>query len=246
VPLDFLKRRGDESRSHAAPAPAPLPEDFEAEDHELKLTYRAKTSQGVSMAAGPNAMQELPNMLVGLTAASIEVIEPLAFEFAEAAPAIHRSDQAMQWINANHHRSPMARHALVVLESVHAVDPAFETVALSLLSGEVDTSGYPEFDAIVGGVAAHWDEASGDMVVRGVVGWGGRGVRGDTDRTAQKILAGLLANMLASQHAVGFTPVGRPAPSARSGGLVCGNCGFASAHERAFYCPRCGMRMVRG
>ncbi|CAN5735576.1 hypothetical protein BH20CHL5_BH20CHL5_06530 [soil metagenome] len=26
----------------------------------------------------------------------------------------------------------------------------------------------------------------------------------------------------------------------------CAHCGFASAHERAFYCPRCGMRMVRG
>ena len=246
VPLDLLKRRGDKSPSDAAVAPAPLPEDLEAEEHELKLTYRAKTSQGVRMAAGPNALQELPNILLGLTHSAIEVVEPLALEFAEAAPAIQKPHQAMQWINANHDRSPVVRHALVVLESVDALDPAFETVALTLLSGEVDTSGYPEYDAVVGGVAAHWDERSGDMVVRGVVGWGGRGVRGGTDRAAQRILAGLLANVLASRHAVGFTPVERPVPSGGSGGLVCAHCGFASAHERAFYCPRCGMRMVRG
>jgi hypothetical protein len=53
-------------------------------------------------------------------------------------------------------------------------------------------------------------------------------------------------NVLASQHAVGFTPVERPMPSGERGGLVCAHCGFASAHERASYCPKSGMRMVRG
>ena len=28
--------------------------------------------------------------------------------------------------------------------------------------------------------------------------------------------------------------------------VVCPHCGFASAHERAFYCPKCGMRLLRG
>ena len=198
------------------------------------------------MSAGPKALQELPNMLAGLARTDVEVIEPLPQDLAEAAPAIQRPSEAMQWINANHDRSPVGRHALVVLESVDAVDPAFETIAIALLSGEVDTSGYPAYDALIGGVTSHWDEGTGDMIVRGVVGWGGRGVRGDTDRAAQKMLASLLANVLASQHAVGFTPVDRPVPSAGAGGLVCGHCGFASAHERAFYCPKCGMRMLRG
>ncbi len=110
MPLDFPKRRGDKSQASADSAAALLLEDVEAEEHELKLTYRAKTSQGLRMAAGPNALDELPNML----------------------------------------------------------------------RGEIDTSGYPEYDAIVGGVAFHWDEASGDMVVRGVVGRGAgmRMVRG--------------------------------------------------------------------
>ena len=91
----------------------------------------------------------------------------------------------MQWLNAHHELSPITRHALVVLESIDAVDLAFDTFVCALLDGETDTSGYPEYNAIVGGVASHWDEATGDMIVRGVVGWGGRGVRGDTDRIAQ-------------------------------------------------------------
>jgi hypothetical protein len=223
-----------------------VPEEIEAEDHELKLTYRAKSSRGVRMQAGPNALRELPNMLVGYARSGIEVIEPLDVEFQGAAPTIHRPSEAMQWINAHHDRSPIARHALVVLESVDAIDMAFETFASSLLHGEPDTSGYPQFDAIVGGVASHWDEATGDMIVRAVVGWGGRGVRGDTDRQAQRILANLLANVLASQGAVGFSPVDRPMPAGGAGGLVCPHCGFASAHDRAFYCPKCGMRMLRG
>ncbi|MBA2571363.1 MAG: hypothetical protein H0V04_09310 [Chloroflexi bacterium] len=220
MPLDFLKRRGDKPQAETT-VPQLLPEEVEAEEHEVKLTYRAKSSQGVRMAAGPNALAELPNMLAGVARTPVETIEPLSLDFSEAAPVMQRPSEALQWINANHDRSPIARHALVVLESVDAVDPAFETIA-------------------------RWDEATGDMIVRGVVGWGGRGVRGDTDRTAQKILASLLANVLASQHAVGPTPVERPVPGARHGGLVCAHCGFASAHERAFYCPKCGMRMLRG
>ena len=84
------------------------------------------------------------------------------------------------------------------------LDLAFDTFVVSLLDGETDTSGYPEYNAIVGGVASHWDEATGDMIVRALVGWGGKGVRGDTDRTATKILSGLLTNVLASQYAVGL------------------------------------------
>lgn len=245
MPLEFLRRRGEKTPTERA-VPAHVSEDIEAEDHELKLTYRAKTSHGVRMTAGPNAMAELPQILAGMAKSNVEVVDPLVQEFADAAPMILKASQAQQWIDANQDRSPVARHALVILESVDAVDPAFETLALTLLAGETDTSGYPEFDAIVGGVASHWDEVSGDIVVRAVVGWGGKGVRGDTDRSAQRIMAGLLANVLASQYAVGLTPVERPMPRSGQGGLVCAHCGFASAHERAFYCPKCGMRMLRG
>jgi len=251
VPLEFLKRRSSQQQAPAPVAPPPtlstaLPEEIVAQEHLLKLYYAGKSSEGVRMKAGPNAMAELPSMLVGLARSEIEVVEPLPIEFSQATPTIARPSEAMQWLNAHHVHSPITRHALVVLESIDAVDLAFDTFVCSLLDGEVDTAGYPEYNAIVGGVASHWDEATGDMICRAVVGWGGRGVRGDTDRLGAKLLAGILTNVLASQFALGLTTIERPVPAAGRGGLVCAHCGFASAHDRAFYCPKCGMRLLRG
>jgi len=251
VPLEFLKRRGSADASSASSAGTPvssviLPEEVVAQEHQLKLYYAGKSSDGVRLKAGPAAIAELPTMLTGLARSEIEVVEPLPIEFSQATPTIVSPSEAMQWLNAHHIHSPITRHALFVLESLDAVDLAFDTFVCTLLDGEVDTSGYPEYNAIVGGVAAHWDEATGDMICRAVVGWGGKGVRGDTDRIGAKMLGGILSNILASQHALGLTSIERPVPAARRGGLVCAHCGFASGHERAFYCPKCGMRMLRG
>jgi hypothetical protein len=244
VPLEFLKRKG---RDEPAPAePAGAPQEVAAQDYVLKLYYAGKTSDAVRLQAGPRALAELPSMLAGLAQAEIEVVEPLPIEFSGASPTIVRPSEAMQWINAHHGLSPIGRHAIYVLELLDAIDLAFDTVVISLLDGETDTSGYPEYSAIVGGVASHWDEASGDMVVRAVLGWGGRGARGDTDRIAGKLLAGIFSNVVANHYALGVTPVERPVPAAGRGGLVCAHCSFASGHERAFYCPKCGMRLVRG
>ena len=251
MPLDFLKRKNATEAAASAATPAPMasavmPEEVVAQEYQLELYYAGKTSEGVRMRAGQQAMTDLPSMLVGLAKAEIEVVEPLPIEFSQATPTIARPSEAMQWLNAHHVHSPITRHALVVLESIDAIDLAFDTFVCSLLDGEVDTSGYPEYNAVLGGVAAHWDEATGDMIVRAVVGWGGRGVRGDTDRIGAKLLAGILTNVLANQYAMGLTAVERPMPAAGRGGLVCAHCGFASAHERAFYCPKCGMRLLRG
>jgi len=245
VPLDFLKRRGrDDDR--LVPTPAAIPEETAAQEYLLKLYYAGKSSEGVRLKAGPHAMAELSAMLVGLVSSEIEVIDPLPIEFGQASPQIVRSSEAMQWVNAHHGHSPIGRHAIYVLELIDAIDLAFDTVACALLDGEIDTSGFPEYNAVVGGVASHWDEATGDMLVRAVVGWGGRGVRGDTDRIGARILGGLFQNILASQYAMEVVPLDRPMPAAGRGGLVCAHCGFASAHDRAFYCPKCGMRLLRG
>jgi len=250
VPLEFLKRRGDGAKQAQPPpkaAPPPgMPEEVVAQDFQLKLYYAGKSSEGVRMRTNAGAMTELPEMLVGITRNDVEVVEPLPMEFAHAVPQIVRPSEAMQWLNAHHELGPVTRHALVVLESVDAIDMAFDTFVCTLLDGETDTSGYPEYAAIVGGVAAHWDEATGDMIVRGVVGWGGRGVRGDTDRVGQRILSSILSNILANRNAMGLAGIDRPVPAAGRGGLVCAHCGFASGHERAFYCPKCGMRLLRG
>jgi len=102
----------------------------------------------------------------------------------------------MQWLNAHHVHAPVTRHALVVLETIDAIDLAFDTFVCSLLEGETDTTGYPQYNAIVGGVASHWDEATGDMIVRAVVGWGGRGVRGDSTATGHGCWRGFSATSL--------------------------------------------------
>ena len=130
----------------AQPSPAPvvgLPEEVVAQDYQLKLYYAGKSSEGVRMKAGPRALAELPSMLAGIARSDVEVVEPLPLEFAQAVPQIVRPSEAMQWLNAHHQLSPITRHALVVLESIDAVDLAFDTFACALLDGETDTSGYP-------------------------------------------------------------------------------------------------------
>jgi hypothetical protein len=255
VPLEFLKRKGSaDAPAETVATPAPkqsasslaMPEEVVAQEYLLKLYYAGKSSEGVRMKTGPTALSELPSMLAGLALTEVEVVEPLPIEFSQATPAIARPSEAMQWLNAHHVHSPITRHALVVLESIDAVDLAFDTFVCTMLDGEVDTSGYPEYNAVIGGVAAHWDEATGDLICRAVVGWGGKGVRGDTDRIGAKLLSGILTNILANRYATGMTSIERPVPAAGRGGLVCAHCGFASAHERAFYCPKCGMRLLRG
>ena len=106
---------------------------------------------------------------------------------------------------------PIARHGLYVLEMTDALDMTVDTFSAGLLHGDTDTSGYPDYNAIVGGLASHWDELSGELIVRAVVGWGGKGLRGDTERIGQKLLSSLYQQVLAS----GYTPrrggVGAPA-----------------------------------
>jgi hypothetical protein len=253
VPLEFLRRRGGEraadSAEPAARTPStrtvPLPEEVVAQDHQLRLTFAGKTSEGVRWRGGPQVMAQLPSMIGPLALSPVEVVEARDPELGRASPSIVRAEEAGQWLQAHRAQSAITRHALYVLESLDAIDPAFDTFACALLDGDLDNAGYPEYAAIVGGVAAHWDESTGDLIVRGVVGWGGHGARGDTDRTATRILSSLLANILESGSSLGLTSVDRPSPATASSGVTCGHCGF-NAVGRAVFCPKCGMRLLHG
>jgi hypothetical protein len=236
------KGKGDQASSNLPPPP-----EISSHEFALKLSYAAKSSEGVRLKTGPGLAERLHSMLVGYVQGETELVEPLPVELGQASPFIAQLPGSAQWLQYNHKRSPVTRHALVVLESVDAVDPVYETLVCGLLSGETDTAGYPEYNAIVGGVASHFDEITGDLIVRAVVGWGGKGVRGDTDRNAAGILAGLFNNVAGDTHAIGTVTSDRPAPSSGhvGGGVACQHCGFSSGLERAFYCPKCGMRMLR-
>ncbi len=257
MPLEFLRRKNAKPASAATPAakqPAmasygratPLPEEAVAQEHQLRLSYAGKTSEGVRLRGGPEAMAALPDMVGVLAKSPIEVVEPRDPELGHAAPSIARAGEASQWLQAHGQNSPITRHALFVLESMDAIDPAFDTFVCALLDGDLDLAGYPEYNAIVGGVAAHWDESTGDLIVRGLVAWGGRGTRGDTDRTANRILAAILGNILESSGSLGVTALDRPVLGTGSSGVTCGHCGFTVAHGRAVFCPKCGMRLLRG
>ena len=142
--------------------------------------------------------------------------------------------------------APITRHALYILESLDAIDPAYDTFAVALLDGSVDTSGLPEYAAVIGGVAAHWDESTGDLIVRAVVGWGGKGARGDTDRIASRLVGRILANILESGESLGLTALERPSAAPGGASVTCQHCGYPAVNPRAVYCPKCGMRMLHG
>jgi hypothetical protein len=251
VPLEFLRRKGSGTPSPkpAVPepvVPAPLPEEAVAQEHQLRLTFGAKTSSGVRMPGGPHVLAALPRMLAGVAITDVEVVEARDTTLGSASPAIIRTEEATEWLRAHGGLSPITRHGLYVLESMDAIDPAYDTFACALLDGEVDPAGYPEYASIVGGVAAHWDEGTGDLVVRAVVGWGGRGTRGDTDRIASKLLGRLLGNIMESGQSIGIT-LDRPGMgggiAGAGDGVTCPHCAYPNVHPRAAFCPKCGMRM---
>ncbi len=248
--FDFLRRKKDQPvvgpRSLGLPDPGILTEEPPAEDYELKLTYRARSSKGVRFAPGEGSVSALPRMLQDFAKSPIELIEPLDPQFADANPAVMRTIEASQWLNAHHHRSPVTRHGLMVLETLDAIDPAFESIAICLLDGEVDSGGYPDYNGIVGAVASYWDEVTGDQMVRGVVGWGGKGVRGDTERNATRSLSGILVAIVGSRGAAELVDLERPLPADSGTGLICPHCQYAQVGKSAFFCPKCGMRLLRG
>jgi hypothetical protein len=233
---------GKPNKTPPPPAPQPVGE-VKGEEFSLKLSYVAKSSESVRLKNSAGAAARLARMLDGYVQGEPELVEPYPVELNTASPFIVRMPGAPEWLTYHRKRSPIARHALVVLEGTDAIDLAFDTLVCGLLEGNTDTSGYPDFGAIVGGVASHWDEMTGDLIVRAVVGWGGKGMRGDTDRNASRVMAGIFNNILADEFAMGVVAVERPTLGSKQGGAACSHCGFNSGHERAFYCPKCGMRM---
>jgi hypothetical protein len=244
MPLPFIGRK----RAVAKKAPERVripPDTIDFEMHSMKHQYQTMSSHGVRTPGTHDIGQRLPDLLVGFAHSPVELIEPLPVDFEDAAPSIVRPEAALQWINAHHGRSPLAREALYVFESLDVLDLAYETLALALLHGELDGEGLPQYDTIYGGPISYWDEATGELIVRFLLGWGGEGVRGDTQRIAQKLLARLMGNLLATHDATELAQVERPVAHAGSRREPCSHCGFTAIDRRSAYCPTCGMRLAR-
>jgi len=239
--MSFLRRNRNRPET-PPPPPTPVQEEITAQQFSLKLAFLARSSDGLRLPADPQMQAMLPSVVEPLAIAPVEVLPPVAHEMADAAPNIERLPQLQEWIAARSMVSPIAHHALYVLESTDAVDMTVDTFVCALLHGETDTSGYPDYTAIVGGLVSHWDELSGDLIVRAVVGWGGKGQRGDTERIGQRLLSSLYQQVRATGHSLGSAAAARVTAIGDRGGAVCAHCGFESG-TGAFYCPKCGMRM---
>ena len=211
------------------------------QSYALSLAYLARSSDAIRLAPGPDVLRGLPRIVEPLTIDGIEIVNPLPLELASAAPAVERLADMEQWIVARRQASPVTRHALFVLEQTEAVDMTIDTLVCGLLHGEVDTSGYPTYAAITGGLASHFDDLTGELVVRAVLGWGGKGQRGDTERNAQRLLSNLYQQVLVSGLAVSSAEV--PVRGEAGLGRVCGHCGFDARGTGAAYCPKCGMKL---
>jgi hypothetical protein len=242
--MSFLKRKKP-GEAPPPPPPVALQEEIAAQQYSLKLTYLARSSEGLRMQPDPSVRAMLPAVVEPLAKSPVDVIEPLPLEYSDAVPTVERFNEMQQWVLARRDLGPVARHALYVLETTDALDMTVDTFYCALLHGETDTSGYPDYNAIVGGLASHWDELSGELIARAVVGWGGKGQRGDTERIGQRLLSSLYQQVIATGYTLGAAESARAPIGARSG-VVCAHCGFEAGSAGAFYCPKCGMRMVRG
>jgi hypothetical protein len=242
--MSFLRRKKQDAEP--PPPPTPMQEEVKAQEYLLRLSLVARSSDGLRLPADQNVAAAIPGIVEPLSQTPVESVGPLPLEYSDASPAIERFNEVQQWVLARRDVSPIGRHGLYVLEMTDALDMTVDTFHSGLLHGDVDTSGYPEYNAIVGGLATHWDELSGELIVRAVIGWGGKGLRGDTERIGQKLLSSLYQQVLASGLSLGEAEQARlPSIGGRSG-LVCAHCGYESGSAGAFYCPKCGMRMARG
>lgn len=239
--ISFLRRK---KADPPPPPPTPVVEDVEAQEYSLRLSFMARSSDSLRFPAQPKIAAALPSIVEPLAKGGVETIGPLPLQYGDAHPSIERFTELQQWVLARREVSSVGRHALHVLELTDALDMTVDTFSCGLLHGETDTSGHPDYQAIVGGVASHWDEISGELIVRAVVGWGGRGLRGDSDRIGQKLVSALHANLLASGWSLGPAEPRLPRTHDRSG-VTCAHCGFHGSASTAFYCTRCGMRMSR-
>jgi hypothetical protein len=242
--MAFLRRKRPDQEP--PPPPTPVQEEITAQEYNLRLAFLARSSDGLRLPAEPTALAAIPTIVEPLSQTPVEVIPPLPLEYSDAAPTIERFNEMQQWVLARRDVGPIARHALYVLELTDAIDMTVDTFASGLLHGETDTSGYPEYNAIVGGLASHWDELSGELIVRAVVGWGGKGLRGDTERIGQRLLSSLYQQVVASGFSLGEAEQARLPTIGGGSGLTCAHCGFEAGSAAAFYCPKCGMRMIRG
>src|SRR5438874_6747259 len=103
VPIEFLRRRGGNAPNSrparaASPARVAIPEEVAAQDHQVRLSYAAKSSEGIRLGSNPDGLAELPGMVGSLAKTPVEVVEPRAMDSGQASPSIVRTAEARAWL----------------------------------------------------------------------------------------------------------------------------------------------------
>ena len=157
--MSFLRRKKPDEEP--PPPPTPVQEEVRAQEYGLRISLVARSSDGLRLPSDQGVAAAIPGIVEPISQTPVESISPLPLEYSDASPAIERFNEVQQWVLARREVSPIGRHGLYVLEMTDALDMTVDTFHCGLLHGDVDTSGYPDYTAIVGGLASHWDELSG-------------------------------------------------------------------------------------
>ena len=200
------------------------------------------------MKAGPRALAELPSMLDGHRRRATSRSSSRCRSSSQAL-AVDRAarPRRMQWLNAHHELNPVTRHAPGRARVDRCHRPRLRHVRVRPArrrDGHVRLPGVQR-DRRRRGVALGRGDGRHDRARRRRLGRPRRPRRHRPDRAAGSS-AGLLDNILASQYALGLAPSSgrsRPPVGAASSAPTAAS---RPAHERAFYCPKCGMRLLRG
>ena len=244
MPLFGKTRRSGQQKETT---PQPLFEEVTSQEYSLKLSYSAKSSEGVRLKAGPATVARLASMLDGYVQGVPELVEPLPVELG-GGHSVHRP-HARQRSVAPVPPQPIAGYA------ARPRRPGTGRRGRSRLrdAGRRPARRSRRHDWLPRlqrhrrrrGLALGRDHRRHDRPGRRGLGRKGRPRRHGSQRRAS---AGrpLQQRQCRRSHAIGTVVAERPVAAAGQGGSVCAHCGFASAHDRAFYCPKCGMRMPRG
>ena len=60
------------------------------------------------------------------------------------------------------------------------------------------------------------------------------------------MLGAILVAIVGRRGAEELVELERPLPADSGAGLVCPHCHYAQVGKSAFFCPKCGMRLLRG
>ena len=245
MPLEFLKRKG---RAEVELAPAPVvPEDASAQEYILKLYYAGKSTEGVRLKAGPRALAELPSMLVGLAQtrdrgrrAPADRVQRggshdhpvLGGDAVGQRPPRPRTDHPSRALRPRVDRRdrPGVRHA-----RGRAARRGGGHVRLSRVQRRRGR----------GRLALGRGHRRHAGARRRGLGWPGRPRRHRPDRAREPSPGSSRTSSPTSTRSGSRLPIGRFPPPAGAGWSA-RTAASASAHERAFYCPKCGMRLLRG